>query len=71
MVSGIVVSGAVAVPPPVSWFEQRSCRRKVRLRRRRAERAVDALHRAGEWGLHVYRCRFCGGWHVGHATGGR
>lgn len=66
MVSGIVISAGVVVPAPVSWFERRSCRRKARMRRRKAETAVRNLERRGDGPLHVYRCHFCGGWHVGH-----
>lgn len=50
-------------------LRRRSCERKVRHEDPGAAWAmVKRLHRTkGDQGnLQVYRCPFCGGWHVGH-----
>ena len=65
MVEGIVV--ASAVPSAATWFEQRSCRGKVRLTSRREARgAARYLVRLSGGTVLPYHCRFCDGWHVGH-----
>ena len=54
--------------------EQRSCLSKVRYTQQRG--ACQAMIRTrldlglGQRALQVYLCRFCKGWHVGHAKTG-
>lgn len=56
-------------------LRRRECERKVRHPNHRA--ATYALHHTGAarvlpqgaGHLHVYQCRNCGGWHVGHERG--
>jgi hypothetical protein len=53
-------------------IRRRSCGRKQRHGSEAEARAhIGGLHgRKGYQGLlNAYRCRFCGGWHVGHAGG--
>lgn len=51
---------------------QRSCKGKMRHRSERAAKlALDGTMKTfAELGLVYYRCQFCGGWHVGHASKG-
>jgi hypothetical protein len=59
---------------------KRRLRRKQCGTKRRYESHIDANEvmmqiirsgrKRGGW-LHVYKCRFCHGWHFGHAMGGR
>lgn len=55
------------------WFRWNSCERKTRFtNRRRAERTANRLNLIEGFPedphpLHVYRCRFCSGYHVGHS----
>jgi hypothetical protein len=66
MVVGIVVVSAAANRAE-TWFEQRSCRGKVRLSSRVEARSAarDLVRRSGG-SIQPYHCGFCGGWHVGH-----
>jgi hypothetical protein len=69
MVSGVVVVASSQAP---TWFEQRSCRCKVRLGSRgEARGAARAMVRRGGGTVLPYHCRFCDGWHVGHPMGRR
>jgi hypothetical protein len=55
-------------------IRRRACGRKIRHASLEAARAhIGELHgRKGYQGLlNAYHCSFCGGWHVGHAGGGR
>jgi hypothetical protein len=64
MVSGVVVVAHSQAP---TWFEQRSCRCKIRFGSRgEARGAARAMVRHGGGTLLPYHCRFCDGWHVGH-----
>jgi hypothetical protein len=64
MVSGVVVVTPSRAP---TWFEQRSCRSKVRLdSRAEARDAAQAVVRRSGGTVLPYHCRFCDGWHVGH-----
>ena len=69
MVPGVVVASAMEHRAP-TWFEQRSCRCKVRLSSRFEARAAarDLVRREGGTIL-PYLCVFCDGWHVGHPMG--
>jgi hypothetical protein len=66
MVEGVVVASATS-NRAATWFEQRSCRGKVRMTSRGEARgaARDLIRRGGGTVL-PYHCRFCDGWHVGH-----
>jgi hypothetical protein len=66
MVAGVVVVSA-AQERAATWFEQRSCRCKVRFEGRWSARAAagELVRRQGGT-IGPYHCRFCGGWHVGH-----
>lgn len=45
-----------------------SCKRKVRYgHKETAERAVTAMKIKGSKYLEAYKCRYCGGWHIGGA----
>jgi len=54
-------------------IRRRSCQRKKRFPTSAA--ALDAMHQVIRSGkknggyLHIYSCRFCGGYHFGHAAG--
>ena len=65
MVEGVVVSSALYRAP--TWFEQRSCRSKVRFGSRWEARAAarDLVRRSGGT-IKPYHCGFCDGWHAGH-----
>jgi hypothetical protein len=64
MVEGVVVVAPIRAP---TWFEQRSCRCKVRLESRgEARDAAQAIVRRSGGTVMPYRCHFCDGWHVGH-----
>ena len=66
MVDGVVVVSTLSARAP-SWFEQRSCRGKVRLGTRgEARGAARAIVRREGGTVLPYHCRFCDGWHVGH-----
>jgi hypothetical protein len=70
MVSGVVVSGMPSRAP--TWFEQRSCRCKVRLGTRfEARAAARSIVRREGGTILPYHCGFCDGWHVGHPPAGR
>jgi hypothetical protein len=64
MVEGVVVVAPSQAP---TWFEQRSCRCKVRWGSRgEARDAAQAVVRRSGGTVMPYHCRFCDGWHVGH-----
>lgn len=49
---------------------RRACEGKRRhAGRQEAERALRRMKPRAQGVLNVYRCRNCGGWHVGHAPG--
>ena len=69
MVEGVVVVAPNRAP---TWFEQRSCRCKVRLASRAEARdAAQAVVRRSGGTVMPYHCRFCDGWHIGHPMTGR
>lgn len=65
MVEGVVVASALYRAP--TWFEQRSCRGKVRFGSRwEARAAARELVRRNGGSIEPYHCQFCDGWHAGH-----
>ncbi len=65
MVEGVVVASAGY--RTWRWFEQRSCRDKVRMTARgEARNAARFLTERGGGTIRPYRCGFCRGWHAGH-----
>ena len=65
MVEGVVVASELYRAP--TWFEQRSCRGKVRMTSRgEARDAARHLVRRSGGTVLPYHCRFCDGWHAGH-----
>ena len=55
--------------PPRKNLKSRSCDRKRRYATS-SEAQATAEHRrreSGELDLEIYPCRFCHGWHIGHA----
>lgn len=55
-------------------IRRRQCKGKIRHETVEAAKAhIHNLNRAkGYQGMmNAYRCAFCGGWHIGHAGGGR
>ncbi len=68
MVEGVVVASAVS-NRTATWFEQRSCRDKVRFGSRwEARAAARGIVRGSGGTVMPYHCRFCDGWHAGHPT---
>lgn len=66
MVEGVVVASAMS-RRTATWFEQRSCRGKVRFGSRgEARAAAGAIVRRSGGTVMPYHCRFCEGWHAGH-----
>lgn len=46
---------------------RRTCDRKVRYEtQEEASAARTRLFRSGSGGMNVYKCKFCGGYHIGH-----
>ena len=50
-------------------FRRKSCEKKVRFTSDgSAWKSLRGHSKIGT--MHVYRCKFCGGWHIGHPIGG-
>jgi hypothetical protein len=52
-------------------MQERGCTSKAVYLSRREARSLVRHGRRGHAGLHPYRCRFCGSWHLGHARRAR
>ena len=50
-------------------IRRKSCKGKVKHKSRiDAIKAMTKTRQKGESRMHAYRCKFCGGWHIGHMT---
>lgn len=51
-----------------AWDKYFSCDGKVRYgRAKTANKACKSMRNKGALGLEPYACRYCDGWHIGHA----
>lgn len=48
--------------------EKTTCQRKQRYPSKESAKIAMRAAFEGETGLHVYPCRFCNGFHIGHAS---
>jgi hypothetical protein len=52
-------------------LRDRGCTSKATYVSRGEAKSLVRHGRQGYAGLHPYRCRYCDGWHLGHARGSR